>query len=69
MKNLIIAILSTIIFYTQFCVIKMWYVMPVFALCVWIAISEFDCVVEDYKNTIRHGRKLQRKIKRLGGMK
>ena len=69
MKNIIISILATIIFYTQFCVIKMWYVMPVFALCVWIAISEIDCVIEDYQKTIRQGRKLQRKIKRLGGVR
>lgn len=69
MKNLIIAILSTIIFYTQFCVIKMWYVMPVFALCVWMIISETECVIEDYQSTVRSGKRLQRKIKRLGGMK
>ena len=69
MKNIIISILATIIFYTQFCVIKMWYVMPVFALCVWVAISEIDCVIEDYQKTIRQGRKLQRKIKRLGGIR
>ena len=67
MKNIIISILATIIFYTQFCVIKMWYVMPVFALCVWLTIAEIDCVIEDYKETVRRGQKLQRKIKRLGG--
>jgi len=67
MKNIIIAILATVIFYTQFCVIKMWYVMPLIALCIWLGIEEVECVIEDYKKTIRRGRRLQRKIQRLGG--
>jgi len=67
MKNIIISILATIIFYTQFCEIKMWYVMPVFTLCVYIAIAEIECVIEDYQETLHRGQKLQRKIKRLGG--
>jgi len=67
MKNIIISILATIIFYTQFCEIKMWYVMPVFALCVWLIISEIECVIEDYQDTMQRGKRLQRKIQRLGG--
>ena len=67
MKNIIISILATIIFYTQFCVIKMWYVMPVFTLCVWACITETECLIEDYQKTVRRGRRLQRKIQKLGG--
>jgi hypothetical protein len=65
MKNLIIAILATIIFYTQFCVIKMPLVMPVFTLSVWMIIAEIDEIISDYKKSVKRGEKLQRSIRRV----
>ena len=65
MKNLIISILSTIIFYTQFCVIKMPLVMPVFTLSVWMIIAEIDEIISDYKKSVKRGEKLQRSIRRV----
>lgn len=64
MKNLIIAILATIIFYTQFCVIKMPAVMPIFTLCVWVILAEIDEFIAEYKATVKRGEKLQRTIRK-----
>lgn len=68
MKNLLIAILSTYIFYTQFCQVKIIGIMPVFAALIWIVLSDIDCFIEEYRESVRRGKKLQRKIKRIGGV-
>lgn len=65
MKNLIIAILSTIIFYTQFCVIKMPVVMPVFTLVVWVLLCGVDEFMEEYMKSVRRGMRLQNHLKRI----
>ena len=64
MKNLIISVLLTFIFYTQFCEIKIPYIMPVLALIVWMIISEIDEYIADYKRSVNRGQRLQRKINR-----
>lgn len=64
MKNLIIAVLSTIIFYTQFCEIKIPYIMPVFTLCVFIIASGIDEAIYDYRRSVKRGEKLKRKLRR-----
>jgi len=65
MKNLIISLLATYIFYTQFCVIEMPYLMPIVVLMIWGFLAEIDCYIEDFKTTRKRGEKLQRKIRRL----
>lgn len=67
MKNIIISILATVIFYTQFCEVKMPMAMPFFALLVFLMLAEVDCLIDDYKRTIRRGEKLQHKLKQLEG--
>lgn len=65
MKNLIIAILSTIIFYTQFCEVKIPYVMPVLALMIWAILSEIDGYITEYKCSVSRGQRLRRKINQV----
>lgn len=66
MKNLIISVLATFIFYTQFCEVKLPYVMPMLALMIWGLLTEVDCYIEDYKRSVKRGEHLQRRIKRAG---
>ena len=65
MKNIMIAILTTYIFYTDFCVVKLWYIVPFIFIVFWFAISEVDEVIRDYQETVRRGRRLQRTIKKM----
>ena len=63
MKNLIISILATIIFYTQFCEIKMPILMPVVTLILFALIVETESVFKEYRRKITRARRLQRKIR------
>lgn len=65
MKNIIISMLITYIFYTDFCVVKLWYIVPLIFVVFWLIISEIDEVIRDYQETVRRGRRLQRTIKRM----
>lgn len=65
MKNILIAILTTYIFYTDFCVVKLWYIVPLIFVVFWLVIAEADEVIRDYQETVRRGRRLQRTIKRM----
>ena len=65
MKNIIIALLTTYIFYTDFCVVKLWYIVPLIFVVFWLVIAEIDEVIRDYQETVRRGRRLQRTIKRM----
>lgn len=65
MKNLIIAILSTIIFYTQFCEVKIPAVMPILALMIWVSLIQIDEWVAEYRQAVRRGQKLQDTIKKV----
>lgn len=65
MKNIIIALLTTYIFYTDFCVVKLWYIVPLIFVVFWLVISEIDEVIRDYQETVRRGRRLQRTIKKM----
>ena len=64
MKNLIIAALVTYVFYTDFCVIRLWYVIPFIFLTAWFLLAETDELIRDYQNSVRRGRKLQLDLKR-----
>lgn len=65
MKNWIIAIFATYIFWTDFAIIHPLPVLPVVAVCFWLIVAEVDEVVTDYRKRIREGHRLQRRIKRL----
>ena len=65
MKNIIIALLTTYIFYTDLCVVKLWYIVPLIFVVFWLVIAEADEVIRDYQETVRRGRRLQRTIKRM----
>ena len=65
MKNIIIAILTTYVFYTDFCVIKLWYIVPFMFLIFLALIAGVEDLILDYQETVRRGRKLQRTIKKM----
>lgn len=64
MKNAIIAALTTYIFYTDFCVIKLWYLIPLMFLVFWGLIASVDELINDYQKQVRRGQRLQNKLRR-----
>ena len=64
MKNGLIAALATYIYYTDLCVIKAWYLMPFIFLLIWGLMSEAEDLIREYRESVRRGQKLQRKIKK-----
>ena len=65
MKNILIALLITYIFWTDIAIIHPLPVLPLIFVCFWLVIITIDDVVTDYKDRLRKGRRLQRKIKRM----
>lgn len=65
MKNIIIALLTTYIFYTDFCVVKLWYIVPFIFLIFWAMLAGVEDLIRDYQETVRRGRRLQRTIKKM----
>ena len=65
MKNIIISMLITYIFYTDFCEVKLWYLMPFIFLIFWAMLAGVEDLIRDYQETVRRGRRLQRTIKRM----
>ena len=65
MKNFMIALLVTYIFWTDLAVIHPLPVLPLVVVCFWLIVAEIDEVVTDYRKRIRHGQRLQRRIKRM----
>lgn len=65
MKNIIIAIMASYIYYTEFCVIEMPVIIPFVALIVWMTLSEIDNQVEVKRKAKMRGQKL---INRLRGI-
>ena len=64
MKNIIISMLITYIFYTDFCVVKLWYLIPLMFLVFWGLIASVDELVKDYQKQVRRGQRLQNKLRR-----
>lgn len=64
MKNAIIAALITYVFYTDFCVIKLWYLIPLMFLVFWGLIASVDELINDYQKQVRRGQRLQNKLRR-----
>ena len=65
MKNFIIALLITYIFWTDIAIIHPLPVLPLAFVCFWLIVAEIDEIATDYRRRIREGRRLQRKIKRM----
>ena len=65
MKNIIIAAFATYVFWTDFAVIHPVVAFPMLFVTIWFIIAGIDDLISDYKNRIRKGQRLQRKIKRM----
>lgn len=65
MKNIIIAALTTYVFWTDFAEIHPLPILPLLFVTFWFIIAGIDELIVDYKHTIRKGQRLQRKIKRM----
>ena len=65
MKNIIIALLTTYIFWTDFCVIHPLPVLPLMFVAFWLMIAWIDDLIDDYRQTIRRGQRLQRRIRKM----
>ena len=65
MKNMIIAALSAYIYY-GFCEIKNLIIPVMMFLLVWVACQEIDEIIHDFRESVRRGQKLQRKIRGAG---
>lgn len=66
MKNLIIAILMTAVFYLNICEVKMPVTIPFMVITFYLIVAEIDCEISDFLMRSRRGRRLQRRIRRLG---
>jgi len=64
MKNIIIAVLGSILFYTQFCVVKGIEIIPLTFLIIWFSAISIDLYIEDRKEAVKRHRKLQYHIRR-----
>lgn len=64
MKNLIIAILATYVFYTDLCVVKLWYVVPLIFVTFWMIIAGIDELIRDFQRQVKRGQRLQAKLRK-----
>lgn len=64
MKNLIISILSAIIYY-QYCDIKYLWAAVGFGVLIFVTAEEIEDYYRKYANKVRRGERLCRKIRRL----
>lgn len=65
MKNILIALLATYVFWTDVAVIHPLPALPLLFVTLLFIISGIDELIADYKHTIRNGQRLQRRIKRM----
>lgn len=65
MKNLIIAIMATYIFYTDFCVVELPVVIPFVVFLFWTVLEEAEELATVYLLKVKRGKRLGRKIKQL----
>ena len=67
MKNIIIAILSSILFYTQFCVVKDWYIVPLMVIVFWLLAFTVEGAADEVKDFAFKTRRGKRLIKKIRG--
>lgn len=65
MKNILLALLITYIFWTDICVIHPLPVLPLMFFAFWLIITEIDDLIDDYIKTVRRGQRLQHRIQRM----
>lgn len=65
MKNIIISILATYIFYTDFCVVDLPVVIPFVVLLFWAVLEETEELATVYLLKVKRGKRLGKKIKQL----
>jgi len=65
MKNAMIAILLTYIYYTDFCVVKMPIVIPIMILILWALLAEIEEYFKEYGKSVRRGQQLAHRIRRM----
>jgi hypothetical protein len=68
MKNMIIALMAAYIFY-GFCVIRN-PIIPVIAFVLfWVIIAEAEELVKDFRDSVKRGERLNRRINRVKGVR
>lgn len=65
MKNIIITLLVTYIFWFDICTFRPWPVLPLVVLVVYINIVAIEEEVMEHLHSKKRGQRLARKIKRL----
>ena len=65
MKNWIIAILLTYVFYTDFCVIQYPILIPFLAVFFWAVTESVEDLILEHRAKARRARKLQNNVRRL----
>ena len=65
MKNVILAIMATYIFYTDLCVVKIPVMIPLIALVAWVAITELEDMAKSYLISWKRGKRLKKRLKSL----
>lgn len=65
MKNMIIAMLVTYIFYTDLCVVHIPAMLPLMFVTFWLIIAESEEQLKEYRRQRHRRRYLQEKINRI----
>lgn len=65
MKNGIISALATYVFYTDFCEVKILWIIPVAYLLFWFLLISVDDAIFEYRASRRRGEKLARRIRKI----
>lgn len=65
MKNWLIAILITYVFYTDFCVIQYPIMIPFLAVFFWAVTEAAEDLILEHRAKARRAKKLQKNVRRL----
>ena len=65
MKNWLIAILITYVFYTDFCVLQYPILIPFMAVFFWAVTEAGEDLILEHKAKARRAKKLQKNVRRL----
>lgn len=65
MKNFMLAILITYIFWADICVIHPLPVLPILFLTIWVLLASIDDMVADFKRSMMRGNRLNMRINRI----
>lgn len=64
MKNILISILATYVFYTDLCVVNRPIVVPFIFIVFWFTIAGIDELVRDFQHQVKRGQRLQAKLRK-----